>query len=258
MKQVTTYFVYHLQNTTPFSRSLSKCKQNCGFKKNQQERSPFSLVLQTAPLRYESPAPTNFYASSIAGGRRKPSTAEGFVVPEADRELEVADPWDSVVATWWRRRRLFFFFGEKLLGFFRSPWTVAAPSFILTLLGFWAGLLQSKGVSSWKSFKVLQLSTLFGVWSGKGNMNPTFFFWICPNSFLGCLLTFTAGKGLFTVVNLLEYLFDVCRRKRRTCEHGFDFFCVDAVVSVEMMKLLVRVTVGLVLLQLLRLLPRPC
>ncbi|KAI5428496.1 hypothetical protein KIW84_033468 [Lathyrus oleraceus] len=42
------------------------------------------------------------------------------------------------------------------------------------------------------------------------------------------------------------------RRKRRTCEHGFDFFCVDVVMSVKMMKLLVRVTVGALTSQLIR------
>ncbi|KAI5420967.1 hypothetical protein KIW84_044713 [Lathyrus oleraceus] len=77
---------------------------NHGFKKSTKF-SPFSFVLQTGPLRCESPAPTNFYASSIAGGCRKPSMAEGFVVSEADRELEVIDPWDSVSLDRWLHKK---------------------------------------------------------------------------------------------------------------------------------------------------------
>ncbi|KAI5411174.1 hypothetical protein KIW84_056351 [Lathyrus oleraceus] len=41
---------------------------NPWLQRNQQECSPCSLALQTSPLRYKSPAPTNSYASSIAGG----------------------------------------------------------------------------------------------------------------------------------------------------------------------------------------------
>lgn len=189
---------------TPFFHSLSKRKQTMASKKIKKTNlSPFSFVLQTVLLWYESLAPTNFSASSITGGRRKPTTAEGFVAS-----------WLFVVCC----RKLVVSLRLSILGipwsrsdggggcFFPGSDSRLWSSFYTHPARVLSWIRRSKGVSHLEVLEVLQFVYPILVFSLEKVIRTLYFLFLnLFRSLLGRLWTFTADKRLFTVVSSLEY-----------------------------------------------------